>query len=252
MANTLTLNDLNTTINHEPRILDTLIAERLGYERPRAIRQIIVRNKIELENYGEVTEISTPATRYGGAATEYYLNEGQALVICALSRTPAAAQLRKAIIEVFMAWRAGTLEPAPMITLPQEPPTYNTAINAARAFARLNHLMPHGRCLRVSNRMRSDLEALKAGLAPLAGFRKVRTAQDFALPIPIMAEEREQAMAHISAAGRAITALPAPFDRDVSKAFDCLVMAATHIDNSYDNDKRCEFIHRISNTEIDG
>lgn len=249
MANTLTLNDLNTTINHEPRILDTLIAERLGYERPRAIRQIIERNVTELESFGVI------ATRRGAYRnqpfTEYYLNEGQALVICALSRTPAAAQLRKAIIEVFMAWRAGTLEPAPMITPPQEPPTYNTAINAARAFARLDHLMPHGRCLRVSNRMRSDLEALKAGLAPLAGFRKVRTAQDFALPSPIMAEEREQAMAHISAAGRAITSLPTPFDRDVSKAFDCLVMAATHIDNSYDNDKRREFIHRISNTEID-
>ncbi|WP_085090269.1 hypothetical protein [Azospirillum oryzae] len=41
--------------------------------------------------------------------TIYWLNEGQVLVICMLSRTPQAAQVRKEVIEVFMAYRRGLL-----------------------------------------------------------------------------------------------------------------------------------------------
>ncbi|WP_454016984.1 hypothetical protein [Azospirillum sp. Marseille-Q6669] len=50
--------------------------------------------------------IEYPARRPGKA---YYLNEGQALVICALSRTPQAALVRRQIIEVFLAYRRGVL-----------------------------------------------------------------------------------------------------------------------------------------------
>jgi hypothetical protein len=103
----LSLSDLNTTVNHEPRVLDTLVAERLGFERPRAMRQLIDRNKVEFETYGSL------ATRRGKSRgqefTEYFLNEPQALLACALSRTPKAAQVRKALIEVFMAYRSGRL-----------------------------------------------------------------------------------------------------------------------------------------------
>ncbi len=128
----LTIQDLNTTINHEPRIQDILIAERLGFSQVRDIRKLIDRNIDELRSYGEVsaTSAETPnLPRHGGANTAfsdlhgidantrkagrpsktYFLNEGQALVICALSRTPNAASVRKAIIEVYMAYRKGTL-----------------------------------------------------------------------------------------------------------------------------------------------
>lgn len=107
MAQVLSLSDLNTTINHEPRIADDLLANKLGYERPRAIRQIIERNKAEIETYGSL------ATQRGKSRGQefmaYFLNEGQSLVVCALSRTSKAAEIRKAIIEVFMAWRRGKI-----------------------------------------------------------------------------------------------------------------------------------------------
>ena len=100
-ATILSVSDLNTTINHEPRILDLTVAARLGYERPTDIRELIARNEGELSTYGEVFRAArkTPSAKGGRPSEDIYLNEGQALVICALSRTPKAAAVRKAIIE---------------------------------------------------------------------------------------------------------------------------------------------------------
>lgn len=112
----------------EPRILDVVLAERLGFALPRHVRELIDRNRDELETYGilscrttnskiepyqEDTGFRMPsgnsARGRGRPAKAYYLNEGQALVICALSRTPKAAQVRKLLIDVFMAYRQGKL-----------------------------------------------------------------------------------------------------------------------------------------------
>ena len=43
----------------------------------------------------------------------FYLNEAQALVICAVTRTSIAAHVRGEIIKVFMLWRAGRLHEVP-------------------------------------------------------------------------------------------------------------------------------------------
>lgn len=106
----LAITDLNTTINHEPRVLDLLLAERLGFERPRAIRQIIERNLPELEMHGSLA--TQRGKSRGQEFTEYWLSEGQALAVCALSRTPQAAAIRHQLITVFMAYRRGQL-PSP-------------------------------------------------------------------------------------------------------------------------------------------
>ena len=94
-------------IDGEPRILDLTLAERLEFARPRAIRQLIERCKAELESYGPI------ATRCGAYRnrqfTEFLLNEDQALLVCLLSRTKRAAEVRRALIEVFNAWRRGRL-----------------------------------------------------------------------------------------------------------------------------------------------
>jgi len=91
----------------EPRVLDLTVAERLGFLRPRAIRQLIERSKAELESYGLI------ATRCGAYRnrqfTEYWLNEAQALLVCVLSRTEKAAEVRRALIELFTVWRRGQL-----------------------------------------------------------------------------------------------------------------------------------------------
>lgn len=106
----LSLSDLNTTVNHEPRVLDVLLAERLGMANPRSIREMIEANRAELEGHGGLSAAPTnPGKKGGRPGKAYYLNEGQALVICALSRTANAAAVRHALITVYMEYRRGLL-----------------------------------------------------------------------------------------------------------------------------------------------
>lgn len=112
----LSVADLNTDINHEPRILDLRLAERLGYERPRDLRGIIKKHRAELRRYGILVCGDIPQTniriRKGGRApTEFWLNEPQTLLLCMFSRTEAAADVRQEVIEVYMAYRLGLLVP---------------------------------------------------------------------------------------------------------------------------------------------
>lgn len=105
---TLTIADLNTEIDKEPRVHDICLAGALGYARSYKIREMITRNEVELKAYG-----SLPLRRgqsRGQSFTEYYLNEGQALLICMFAKTVAAAEVRKALIEVFMAYRVGRID----------------------------------------------------------------------------------------------------------------------------------------------
>ncbi|MCH4543121.1 hypothetical protein [Ochrobactrum sp. A-1] len=97
-------------IDGEPCILDVDLAERLDFGRSTSVRILIERNRDELEMYGSLhRRDANPGKQGGRPGKAYYLNEGQALVICALSRTPKAAQIRKLIIDVFMDWRQGKL-----------------------------------------------------------------------------------------------------------------------------------------------
>lgn len=107
MTAIFSLSDLNTSIDREPRIRDLRLAEVLGFERPRKIRDLIERNKSEIEGFGS----SAPrrGAYRGQEITEYFLNEPQALLLCMFSRTERAAAVRQALIEVFMAFRRGQL-----------------------------------------------------------------------------------------------------------------------------------------------
>lgn len=96
----------------EPRIADVKLADVLGFKNRRNIRELISRNASELEGYGTLPCRTASSTGGNGAqrdVSEYLLNEGQALVICSLSRTDMAAQVRRALIDVFMAWRKGAV-----------------------------------------------------------------------------------------------------------------------------------------------
>lgn len=118
-ASALTLSDLNTTVNHEPRILDLRIAERLGMGNPRSIRETIEANRAELERYGSLSVVPTNPRKKGGRpGREFYLNEPQTVLLCMLSRTERAADVRQEVIEVFMAYRRGELAaPAKALSL---------------------------------------------------------------------------------------------------------------------------------------
>lgn len=118
----LTANQLSI-IHGEPRVFDLHLAACLGMSDPHKIRRTIERNRPELEMHGGVSvsdtktlaAVSAPraetSSKGGRPGRAYYLNEGQALVLCALSQTPKAAEIRKQIIDVFVAWRQGRTVP---------------------------------------------------------------------------------------------------------------------------------------------
>lgn len=96
------------TIEDEPRVLDVELAERLGMAVPRKVRQnIIDAHRDEMEGFGELRMQRIHNGRVGRPEMAYYLNEEQALLVCALSRTERAKEVRAMLIKVFVAWRRG-------------------------------------------------------------------------------------------------------------------------------------------------
>lgn len=106
----ISIADLNIAIDSEPRIQDMTLGDRLGFARPRKVRDIIERNATELETYGEIVSQAIKTSARGGRpGTAYYLNEPQALLICMFSNTARAAEVRKMLIDVFMEYRRAQL-----------------------------------------------------------------------------------------------------------------------------------------------
>lgn len=103
MTKLLTVHDLHL-LDEAPRIQDLKLAAALGFEVTREIRRLIERNVRELAQHGEVC-VTIPQTgpRGGRPGKEYWLNEGQAVLICMFSRTEKAAEVRQTVISVFMA-----------------------------------------------------------------------------------------------------------------------------------------------------
>lgn len=98
---------LRTCEDGVPRMRDTDLAERLGYERPRKIRDLIDRlvRETELEGVhvrpavGQNSEsLGKPA---GRPATEYWLDREQCWLVCMHSDAPNAKPIRKLIARVF-------------------------------------------------------------------------------------------------------------------------------------------------------
>lgn len=112
MLPALTASDL-TVMADEPRVRDLDLAERLGFSLARDIRQIIRRNGDELAMHGEVFGVTPKTSPKGGRpGVEFWLNEPQALLVCMFSRTPKAAEVRRQVVGVFLAWRRGELDRA--------------------------------------------------------------------------------------------------------------------------------------------
>lgn len=101
------MKNLTLLMKDEPRVLDTDLAESLGFARDRSIRALICENTAELKQHGNLPAVLANSGQRGRPAKAYYLNEAQALLICMFSRTPNAAKVRKQVIDVFRAYRAG-------------------------------------------------------------------------------------------------------------------------------------------------
>lgn len=104
----ITVTDLNTTVNCEPRVLDLRLAEALGFTDRHMIRALIRRHLDTLKLFGEVTtQGSRPGKRGGRPGTDYFLNKRQALFITAKSDTERAALVTVEMVEVFDAVTSG-------------------------------------------------------------------------------------------------------------------------------------------------
>lgn len=99
----------------EPRVAAATLATALEMKRGRrGVSDIIDSNRAEIERHGPIAaEPHMVATGSGARrqVSEYLLNEPQALLVCMFSRTQRAADVRSALISVFMAWRRGQSSP---------------------------------------------------------------------------------------------------------------------------------------------
>ena len=98
-------------MNGEPTVRDTELAEKLGYERPRAVRQLIKR-MVDNGSFG----CATPCGAYekianGNQVEVFYLNQKQALKVISKSETKIADAIMDEVIDVFLAYRKGQLQP---------------------------------------------------------------------------------------------------------------------------------------------
>lgn len=109
----LTLTDLQP-IGDEPRVRDLKLAEGLGFGQPDHVRKLIRRHEPELLTHGPLfrDKVSGNLPVGGRPQQHYLLNEPQALLVCMFARTPAAAEVRRQVVAVFLAWRRGELTAA--------------------------------------------------------------------------------------------------------------------------------------------
>lgn len=95
-------------VEDEPRVHDLALGERIGLASPVEIRNLVERNRGKLLRYGIIAERPIGRTGRGGrAGRAFWLNEGQALVVCVLSSaSPSVVTLRQ-VMGAFAAWRDG-------------------------------------------------------------------------------------------------------------------------------------------------
>lgn len=107
----------------EARVQDLRLGEVLGYGDPKAIRRVIRRNEAELLEHGILGQLDRkiPGSGRGRAERFFMINEAQALLITMFSRTEKAAEARRQIITVFMAYRQDKLAPVEQATPRHDP-----------------------------------------------------------------------------------------------------------------------------------
>jgi len=113
----LSISDINTTINGEPRVLDLRLAEALGFKRPADIRPLIERHREAIERLGGIFRTVRKNTGRGRPANEFWLTKKQAVYLTTKSETDIAVEATIQVVEVFDAATSG--QPVqPMLALP--------------------------------------------------------------------------------------------------------------------------------------
>lgn len=168
----VTISDLKL-LDTEPRVQDLRLGEALGFGEPIDIRKLIRRNTDELQKHGgffaTVAKNGDPMGR-GRPGEEYWLNEPQSILICMFARTDKAADIRREIIEVFMAWRRGHL--APPIGAPAAP--YDFPVEGIPLQSYALKLDTVRLCSRVHGTLAARAMWNTLGLPPAPGYEPLR------------------------------------------------------------------------------
>jgi len=102
----LSVNDLSL-VKDEPRILDTRLAEALGFQRPADIRPLINRHAEALNRFGPIIRVVRKNQGRGRPAHENYLNKRQSLYICTKAETVWSMEVTIQMVKVFSAYLEG-------------------------------------------------------------------------------------------------------------------------------------------------
>ncbi len=136
--NALTL----TPVDGEPRIFDLTLAERLGFEYPIDIRKLIKRNQAKLQRFGIIATVAKIHGAAGRPASEFYLNQKQAVWVCMKSETDLAFDVQAEIVRVFDAYLNGDLKPVAVPLPYADPPNRISAELKKRINRRAWRLAP--------------------------------------------------------------------------------------------------------------
>lgn len=110
MGQDLSIVDLNTAVNHEPRIAHQRLADALGYGRHQEMGSLIERHREALERFSKVSVTVTQTGPKGGRPGKtYWLNKKQALYLCTKSETANATDVTIQMVEVFDAYQRGAV-----------------------------------------------------------------------------------------------------------------------------------------------
>ncbi len=139
----LSLADLNTSVNHEPRIQDDRLAEALGFPRLRKIKDLIARHIEALQRFGEVCTTAGQTSERGGRPGKvYWLNKRQCLYLCTKSETANASEVTIQMVEVFDAYLKGEVKPVRVKEHQRSPARRRARPGFGTVIANHDHLYP--------------------------------------------------------------------------------------------------------------
>ena len=166
----------------EPRVRDIDLAVRLGMKNPRKIRDLIRQHREKLNEFNCVLERTHSHPSNNTTFIEFYLDRKQATFLAIRSNTPVSDDVAMELVEVYEAWRRGTLP-----VHPNAPGSANLATDAAVA---------------VLTQIRDGVQNMGAAIENLRS--------DQAATLEVVAGLESRLEARIEAVERKVVAPPAP------------------------------------------
>lgn len=114
----LSVSDINTVVNHEPRIMDLRLAEALGFDDKHKVRALIARHMEALERFGVVSAtVAETSSKGGRPGRAHWLNLRQALYLATKSEAENAIDLTVEMVDLFASVKEGRATTVPVSTI---------------------------------------------------------------------------------------------------------------------------------------